>query len=110
MCSCMMVRGVFQQAGAAGTSCSCSGNRAEKIKYLSMPREQYTLSPVHPHRYAQHRQQRFQPADLLHHALVMLHLQAAAVAEVASIWNCKGSIAKTLLMHYMWDKDKLMSE
>jgi hypothetical protein len=41
---------------------------------------------------------------------VMLRMQAAAVAEVASIWNCKGSIAKTLLMHYMWDKDKLMSE
>jgi hypothetical protein len=47
---------------------------------------------------------------MLCHVLLMLPLQAAAVAEVASIWNCKGSIAKTLLMHYMWDKDKLMSE
>lgn len=37
-------------------------------------------------------------------------VQGAAVADVASIWNCKKSVAKTLLMHYMWDKDKLMSE
>lgn len=29
---------------------------------------------------------------------------------MAGIWNCKKSVAKTLLMHYMWDKDKLMSE
>lgn len=32
------------------------------------------------------------------------------MAEVAGIWNCKRSIAKTLLMHYMWDKEKLLSE
>lgn len=37
-------------------------------------------------------------------------VQGEAVADVASIWNCKKSVAKTLLMNYMWDKDKLMSE
>lgn len=41
---------------------------------------------------------------------VRLRLQGDAVADVAGIWNCKKSVAKTLLMHYMWDKDKLMSE
>ena len=45
-----------------------------------------------------------------HHLLPGPVLQGEAVAEVASIWNCKNSVAKTLLMHYMWDKDKLMSE
>jgi hypothetical protein len=44
------------------------------------------------------------------HLLACPVLQGEAVAEVASIWNCKNSVAKTLLMHYMWDKDKLMSE
>lgn len=29
---------------------------------------------------------------------------------MASIWNCKRSVAKTLLMHYMWDKEKLLSD
>lgn len=37
-------------------------------------------------------------------------LQGEAVAEVAAIWGCKKSIAKTLLMHHMWDKEKLLGE
>jgi hypothetical protein len=45
-----------------------------------------------------------------HVAVMGWVLQGEAVADVASIWNCKISVAKTLLMHYMWDKDKLMSE
>lgn len=44
------------------------------------------------------------------HLMACPAVQGEAVAEVASIWNCKNSVAKTLLMHYMWDKDKLMSE
>lgn len=44
------------------------------------------------------------------HHLLSCAVQGEAVAEVASIWNCKNSVAKTVLMHYMWDKDKLMSE
>jgi hypothetical protein len=45
-----------------------------------------------------------------YHLLACPVVQGEAVAEVASIWSCKNSVAKTLLMHYMWDKDKLMSE
>jgi hypothetical protein len=37
-------------------------------------------------------------------------LQAEAVSDVENIWNCKKSVAKTLLMHYMWDKERLLSE
>lgn len=37
-------------------------------------------------------------------------VQGEAVAEVANIWNCKRTVAKTLLMHYMWDKEKLLSK
>lgn len=37
-------------------------------------------------------------------------LQAEAILEVEAIWNCRKSLAKTLLMHYMWDKEKLLSE
>jgi len=37
-------------------------------------------------------------------------LQAAAVSEVEDIWGCKRSVAKTLLMHYMWDKEKLLGK
>lgn len=48
--------------------------------------------------------------SLLRHGCGPAALQGEAVAEVASIWNCKNSVAKTLLMSYMWDKDKLMSE
>lgn len=38
------------------------------------------------------------------------YLQAEAIQEVESIWACRKSVAKTLLMHYMWDKEKLLSE
>lgn len=41
---------------------------------------------------------------------LLKQVQGEAVAEVAGIWNCKRSIAKTLLMHYMWDKEKLLSD
>jgi hypothetical protein len=34
--------------------------------------------------------------------------QGAAVGEVASILGCKKSTAKTLLLHYMWDQEKLL--
>ena len=37
-------------------------------------------------------------------------LQRAAIDDVASIWGCAPSIAKTLLMAYMWDKERLLSE
>eukprot|EP00878_Enallax_costatus_P004275 GHUV01004505.1.p1 GENE.GHUV01004505.1~~GHUV01004505.1.p1 ORF type:complete len:527 (+),score=139.84 GHUV01004505.1:269-1849(+) len=37
-------------------------------------------------------------------------VQAEAISEVESIWGCKRSVAKTLLMHYMWDKEKLLSD
>lgn len=37
-------------------------------------------------------------------------LQGEAVSEVASIWNCPLPVAKTLLMHYMWDKEKLLGK
>jgi hypothetical protein len=41
---------------------------------------------------------------------VCTRAQGDAVAEVASIWACKKGVAKTLLMHYMWDKEKLLGE
>jgi hypothetical protein len=37
-------------------------------------------------------------------------LQQGAIDEVCAIWGCGGSIAKALLMSYMWDKERLMSE
>jgi hypothetical protein len=40
----------------------------------------------------------------------MLVLQAEAVSDVETIWSCKKSVAKTLLMHYMWDKERLLSK
>lgn len=41
---------------------------------------------------------------------VLQRLQRAAVEEIASIWGCTPSIAKTLLMAYSWDKERLLSE
>jgi hypothetical protein len=37
-------------------------------------------------------------------------LQRAAIDDVAGIWGCAPAVAKTLLMYYMWDKERLLSE
>lgn len=37
-------------------------------------------------------------------------LQRAAIDDVAGIWGCGPGVAKTLLMAYMWDKERLLSE
>eukprot|EP00877_Chromochloris_zofingiensis_P002490 jgi/Chrzof1/12241/Cz06g26220.t1 len=37
-------------------------------------------------------------------------VQGDAIEGVVSIWGCPASVAKTLLMHYMWDKEKLLSD
>jgi hypothetical protein len=36
--------------------------------------------------------------------------QGEAVADVAAIWGVRPSIALTLLMHYRWSKERLLSE
>eukprot|EP00775_Hariotina_reticulata_P013428 gene13428-13556_t len=41
---------------------------------------------------------------------MLKRVQAAAVTEVEDIWGCKRSVAKTLLMHYMWDKERLLGD
>eukprot|EP00879_Flechtneria_rotunda_P010931 GHRR01011422.1.p1 GENE.GHRR01011422.1~~GHRR01011422.1.p1 ORF type:complete len:527 (+),score=168.68 GHRR01011422.1:246-1826(+) len=50
------------------------------------------------------------PAYRVIDADLLVKVQAEAVQGVASIWGCKKSVAKTLLMHYMWDKEKLLSD
>jgi hypothetical protein len=40
----------------------------------------------------------------------MKRLQQGAIDEVGAIWGCGASVAKTLLMAYMWDKERLLSE
>lgn len=37
-------------------------------------------------------------------------LQRDAINDVAGIWGCTPAISKTLLMSYMWDKERLLSE
>jgi len=37
-------------------------------------------------------------------------LQRAAIDDVMAIWGCAAGVAKTLLMSYMWDKERLLSE
>jgi hypothetical protein len=37
-------------------------------------------------------------------------LQRGAIDDVAGIWGCAPAVAKTLLMYYMWDKERLLSE
>lgn len=37
-------------------------------------------------------------------------LQRSAIDDISGIWGCSATVAKTLLMAYRWDKERLMSE
>lgn len=43
-------------------------------------------------------------------AEAMKKLQRAAIDDVAAIWGCGAGVAKTLLMSYMWDKERLLND
>ncbi|WIA17066.1 hypothetical protein OEZ85_013967 [Tetradesmus obliquus] len=37
-------------------------------------------------------------------------VQAEAVSDLETIWSCKKSVAKALLMYYRWDKERLLTD